>query len=124
VRVEVDGTVLADAPSSVKLFETGLPTRYYVERAFVDWTLLRSSATVTECPYKGRTSEYWSFTSGAVAHDDLAWAYDFPTVSCTAIAGLVAFYNEHVDLYVDGVLLPRPTALSRAEWNKQQGTHS
>ncbi|MGW2552613.1 DUF427 domain-containing protein [Streptomyces sp. NPDC001635] len=120
VRVEVDGTVIADAPSSVKLFETGLPTRYYVERAFVDWTLLRSSATVTACPYKGRTSGYWSFVSGAVSRDDLAWAYDFPTVSCSAIAGMVAFYNEHVDLYVDGVLLPRPTALSRAEWDKQR----
>jgi hypothetical protein len=52
--------------------------------------------------------------------DDLAWAYDFPTVACAAIAGRIAFYNEHVDLYVDGVPLPRPTALSRAEWDEQQ----
>ncbi|MGW4518087.1 DUF427 domain-containing protein [Streptomyces sp. NPDC004393] len=120
VRVEVDGTVLADAPSSVKLFETGLPTRYYLERAYVDWTRLRPSETVTACPYKGRTSGYWSFVSGAAAHDNVVWAYDFPTVSCAAIAGRVAFYNEHVDLYLDGVLLPRPTALSRAQWDKQQ----
>ncbi|MEV5841232.1 DUF427 domain-containing protein [Streptomyces sp. NPDC051985] len=118
VRVEVDGVVLADAPSSVKLFETGLPTRYYLERTYVDWTLLRPTDTVTQCPYKGRTSGYWSFAHGTAVHDDLAWAYDFPTAACSAVAGMVAFYNERVDLSVDGVALPRPTALTRERWDR------
>ena len=113
VRVEVDGVVLADAPNCVKLFETGLPTRYYVERMYVDWTRLRHSDTVSQCPYKGTTSEYWSFDGENGAHEDIAWGYNFPTIHATRIAGLVAFYNEHVDLYVDGVLLPRPDSLSR-----------
>ncbi|MGW4558822.1 DUF427 domain-containing protein [Streptomyces sp. NPDC004365] len=113
VRVELDGVVLAEAPNCVKLFETGLPTRYYVERMQVDWTKLRRSDTVTRCPYKGTTSGYWSFDSDIASHEDIVWAYDFPTVHANRIAGLAAFYNEHVDLYVDGVLLPRPTDPTR-----------
>ncbi|MFD0137644.1 DUF427 domain-containing protein [Streptomyces sp. NPDC127159] len=113
VRVELDGVVLAEAPNCVKLFETGLPTRYYVERMQVDWTKLRRSDTVTRCPYKGTTSGYWSFDSDTASHEDIVWAYDFPTVHANRIAGLAAFYNEHVDLYVDGVLLPRPTDPTR-----------
>src|SRR5215210_6496003 len=35
VRVELDGIVLAESPAPVMLFETGLPTRYYVERTAV-----------------------------------------------------------------------------------------
>ncbi|UUN30771.1 DUF427 domain-containing protein [Streptomyces sp. FIT100] len=108
VRVELDGIVLADAPSCVKLFETGLPTRYYLDRMHVHWPRLRRSDTVTRCPYKGTTSGYWSFDGDVATREDIAWAYDFPTVHANGIAGMVAFYNEHVDLYVDGAPLPRP----------------
>jgi uncharacterized protein (DUF427 family) len=119
VRVELHGVVLADAPASVTLFETGLPTRYYVDRVYVDWTRLRASGTVTSCPYKGRTSGYWSAVIGAETHEDIVWAYDFPTHQVALISGLVAFYNERVDLYADDALLPRPAALTRAAWEKE-----
>ena len=107
VRVELDGVVLAEAPHCVKLFETGLPTRYYLDRAYVDWSRLRRTGTVTRCPYKGTTSGYWSFDSRVTAHEDILWVYDFPTPAVSRIAGMVAFYNERVDLYVDGAPLPR-----------------
>ncbi|MFE0204393.1 DUF427 domain-containing protein [Streptomyces sp. NPDC058985] len=102
VRVELNGEVLADAPHCVTLFETGLPTRYYLDRAYVDWTRLLPSDTVTRCPYKGTTSGYWSLRSDPGAHPDLVWAYDFPTAQVQRIAGLVAFYGEQVGLRVDG----------------------
>ncbi|MDH6612534.1 uncharacterized protein (DUF427 family) [Streptomyces sp. SAI-208] len=111
VRVELEGVVLAEAPACVKLFETGLPTRYYLDRAHVDWTRLRRTDTVTRCPYKGTTSGYWSFDGPTAAHEDIAWAYDFPTIHANRIAGLTAFYNEHVDLFVDGEPLPKPGTL-------------
>ncbi|WP_031517412.1 DUF427 domain-containing protein [Streptomyces sp. NRRL F-5123] len=114
VRVEVDGVVLAEATTCVKLFETGLPTRYYLDRMNVDWSRLRRSDTVTRCPYKGTTSSYWSFDGGTASHRDIAWTYDFPTIPANRIAGLTAFYNEHVDLYVDGFLLPKPTRPAQA----------
>ena len=47
VRVELDGVVLADAGSSVMVFETGLPTRYYLSRTEVDFEHLVPSGTVT-----------------------------------------------------------------------------
>jgi uncharacterized protein (DUF427 family) len=108
VRVELDGIALAESASPVMVFETGLPTRYYLNRTDVDFTRLLASDTVTACPYKGRTSGYWSVRAGEELHADLAWAYDFPTRQLEPIAGLIAFYNEKVDIVLDGALLERP----------------
>ncbi len=91
------------------VFETGLPTRYYLNRTEVDFSHLVASDTVTSCPYKGTTTGYWSFTRGDTDIADLAWTYDFPTRQLLPIAGLVSFYNEKVDIFVDGELLPRPS---------------
>jgi uncharacterized protein (DUF427 family) len=108
VRVELDGVVLADAGSSVMVFETGLPTRYYVSRTDVDFAHLVPTPTVTACPYKGVTSGYWSVQAGGTVHADLAWSYDFPTRQLLPIAGLIAFYNEKVDITLAGQPLDRP----------------
>jgi len=108
VRVELDGVVLADSACPVMVFETGLPTRYYVNRTDVRFEHLIPSGTVTSCPYKGTTSGYWSVQAGGAVHKDLAWAYDFPTRQLLPIAGLVAFYNEMVDTFLDGERLDRP----------------
>ena len=108
VHVELEGVVLADARSSVMVFETGLPTRYYLSRTEVDFRHLIPSGTVTSCPYKGMTSGYWSIRAGGTVHEDLAWAYDFPTRQLLPIAGLIAFYNEKVDIFLDGQRLERP----------------
>lgn len=108
VRVELEGVVLAESSSPVMVFETGLPTRYYLNRTEVDFSHLVPTATVTRCPYKGTTSGYWSVQVGGTIHDDLAWSYDFPTRQLLPIAGLIAFYDEQVDVFVDGVLAERP----------------
>jgi uncharacterized protein (DUF427 family) len=108
VRIELDGLVLAQSASPVLVFETGLPTRYYLNRTEVDFEHLVPSATVTSCPYKGTTSGYWSVRSGQALHEDLAWTYDFPTRQLQPIAGLIAFYNEKLDVIVDGVIQERP----------------
>jgi len=108
VRVELDGVLLAESEAPVMVFETGLPTRYYLDRGAVDFSRLRPSETVTSCPYKGRTSAYWSVQIGDALHVDLAWSYDFPTRELLPIAGLIAFYDEHVDVLVDGIEQVRP----------------
>ena len=109
VRIELDGSVLADSSSPVFLFETGLPTRYYFNRTEVNFDHLVATDSVTSCPYKGTTSGYWSVRVGGEVHRDLAWAYDFPARAVLPIAGLIAFYNEKVDVFVDEELLPRPS---------------
>ena len=108
VRVELEGSVLAESSSPVMLFETGLPTRYYLDRTAVNFDHLIPSDTVTACAYKGTTSEYWSVRTGDVVHQDLAWSYHFPTRYAFPIARMVAFYNDMLDLYVDGQMLERP----------------
>ncbi|HLY83122.1 MAG TPA: DUF427 domain-containing protein [Acidimicrobiales bacterium] len=108
VRVELEGAVLAESSSPVLVFETGLPTRYYLNRTEIDFTHLIPTDTVTACPYKGTTSGYWSARVSDNVHPDVAWAYDFPTRQLLPIAGLIAFYNERVDLIVDGRRLERP----------------
>jgi uncharacterized protein (DUF427 family) len=107
LRVELGGVVLAETSSPVLLFETGLQTRYYVNRTDVEFDHLVPSDTVTACPYKGTTSRYWSAEVDGKRIDDVAWSYDFPTVAVSQIAGLVAFYNEKVDIYLDGGLLEK-----------------
>jgi uncharacterized protein (DUF427 family) len=109
VRIELDGVVLAESRSPVMLFETGLPTRYYMNRTEVNFDHLLPTGTVTECPYKGTTSGYWSVRVGDTVHRDLAWTYQFPTREVLPIAGMIAFYNEKVDLFLDGRQLERPT---------------
>jgi uncharacterized protein (DUF427 family) len=109
VRVDaLDGIVLAESASPVMVFETGLPTRYYLNRTDVDFAHLIPSDTVSACPYKGTTSGYWSVQAGGAMHKDLAWTYDFPTRQLLPITGLVAFYNEKVDTFLDGTRLERP----------------
>jgi uncharacterized protein (DUF427 family) len=102
VRVEIDGTVIADSDHPTLLFETHLPTRYYFAKTDVRFELLEPGDRVTACPYKG-TARYWSVRIGDAVHADIAWAYDHPLPESIRIAGLVAFYNERVDLVVDGV---------------------
>ena len=108
VRVELDGVLLADTRSPVLLFETGLPTRYYIDPTDIAFEHLEASPTQTLCPYKGVTSGYWSVRAGGTVHPDLAWTYHYPLPAVAPIAGLVAFYNEKLDITVDGVALARP----------------
>ena len=107
VRVEVDGVVVAESDRPTIVFETGLPPRYYLPLSALRMDLLRASSTTSQCPYKG-TANYWSVDTGRGAHQDLVWIYRTPLPESQKIAGLAAFYNEKVDIVVDGVLQERP----------------
>ncbi len=110
VVVSIDGVEVADSASPVILFETGLPLRFYLPKTDVRMDLLVPTYTSTECPYKG-TAEYWSVEIGDTAHEDIVWSYPFPARESAPIAGLVCFYNERVDIVLDGVPLERPRTL-------------
>lgn len=107
VVVEVDGERVADSRQPRILFETGLPPRYYVPLTDVRMDLLRPSDTQTMCPYKG-TASYWNIAIGDVEHHDLVWTYRAPFAESQKIAGLACFYNEKLDIYLDGELQERP----------------
>jgi uncharacterized protein (DUF427 family) len=107
VEIQVDGVTVADSTHAMLLFETGLPVRYYVPKPDVRLELLTETDTVSRCPYKG-AARYWSVRAGDRVHDDFAWSYPTPLPESDRIAGLVSFYNEKVDIYVDGVHQERP----------------
>jgi len=107
VRVEIDGVTVAESNQPRLLFETGLPTRYYLPLSAVRMDLLQPSDSSTHCPYKG-TAAYWSVDTSTRVHKDVVWIYRTPLPESQKVAGLVCFYNERVDIYLDGEHLPRP----------------
>lgn len=107
IRVEVDGVTVADSEQPRLLFETGLPTRYYLPKGDVSMELLSHSDLVTSCPYKG-DANYYDVTVNGTTHENIVWWYRYPIAESSRIAGYVSFYNEKVDIYVDGVLEAKP----------------
>jgi uncharacterized protein (DUF427 family) len=101
VEVTVDGVKVAESDRPVLLDETGLPTRYYLPSADVRTDLLRASSRHTTCPFKGEAS-YWSVAVGDEVHEDLVWSYQQPIPEAEGITGLMCFYNDRVELVVDG----------------------
>jgi uncharacterized protein (DUF427 family) len=138
-RVQVfdrkDGKQLADAQSSMHLYETGLPVRYYLPLTSVDASLLRPSSTKTQCPYKGEAEYYSIEIPGGGVLKDTVWYYDRPILESAKIesevfpiwiqiilllplsimigantkspTGLLCFYSEKVEIKVDGQWLPK-----------------
>lgn len=107
IKIVLDDTVIAETNHPWLLFETGLPTRYYLSRQDVHMGLLEPSKTLSRCPYKGEAQHY-SIKIADKLHKDLAWYYRFPTLECAKVQGLIAFLNEKLDIYEDEKLLPRP----------------
>jgi uncharacterized protein (DUF427 family) len=107
VQVYVAGERVADSVRPLLLFETLLPTRYYLPFEDVRTELLEASDTVTVCPYKGR-ARYWSLRVGDALVPDAAWSYPDPIAENPKIRDLLCFFNERVDLVVDGEKLARP----------------
>jgi uncharacterized protein (DUF427 family) len=103
LRIEVDGQVIAETTAARVVVETGLPTRFYLPREDVR-AELRPSARRTYCPYKGQAS-YWSVGD----HEDLAWCYESPLPDMLALTGLLAFWDERVDVFLDGERRETPT---------------
>jgi uncharacterized protein (DUF427 family) len=112
VRVEVNGEVVAETQRPMVLFETGLPPRYYIPEEDIRMELLEESEETTRCPYKGVAS-YYSVEVGDERVEDLVWYYPEPIPEAARIKGLLCFFNEKVDLEVDGEEQERP----RTQWS-------
>jgi uncharacterized protein (DUF427 family) len=107
VRVEIDGVVVAETTRAHVLHETGLPPRWYIPKDDVRMELFMPTNTASQCPYKG-TAEYWTAQVGDREIADIAWSYPDPLPESQRIAGLISFYNEKVDLTIDGERQTRP----------------
>lgn len=107
VQVRAGGQVLADCARPLLLFETSLPTRYYLPFEDIRTEFFEASDATSVCPYKGR-ARYWSARVGDDVLRDIAWSYPDPVPENPKIRDLVAFFQERVDIVVDGVALGRP----------------
>ena len=107
VEVKIDGVTVADTHRPRLLFETGLPVRYYIPKVDARLDLLRPSATVSACPYKG-TASYYAVQLPDRLAEDIVWVYPSPIPEIPKIENHLCFYNEHVDIIVDGEPQPRP----------------
>ena len=114
VKVVIGGETVAETSRPTLLFETSLPTRYYIPIEDVRMQFVEPSATTTHCPYKGVAS-YWSVRVGETFKRDVAWTYREPIRENPKIKDLVCFFNERVDLYVGGALQVRP----RTPWTRE-----
>ena len=119
VQVFAGGHKVADSIRPLLLFETSLPTRYYLPFEDVRTDLMEASDTVTACPYKGR-ARYWSARVGDLLYPDIVWSYPEPIPECPNIKGLLCFFNERVDaILVDGREVPRPLTKWSRDWKEQ-----
>jgi uncharacterized protein (DUF427 family) len=105
VRLELNDQVLAESSRPTLLFETMLPTRYYLPREDIRAELIPSGKR-TFCAYKGQAS-YWSASIGGLAAD-IAWTYENPLHDAAQVRGLIAFFDERIDVTLDGERLTRP----------------
>jgi uncharacterized protein (DUF427 family) len=103
VRLEWEGRLLAESSRPLLLFETLLPVRCYLPRADVVANL-QPTDTVSYCAYKGRAS-YFSVPNGPA---DVAWTYHQPLREAEPVTDHVAFFNERVDIIVEGGRRERP----------------
>ena len=107
IRVERDGQLIAESHTPIIVYETGLPTRYYLPESDVDASLMRDSELQTGCPYKGFASYHDVVVEGR-RHPNLFWYYQAPFHEVSDIKGYLAPYSERVDLIVDGELQQPP----------------
>jgi uncharacterized protein (DUF427 family) len=107
IRILLDGEVLADTVRAKALFESNLPTRWYIPPDDVRTDLLETSGTRTRCAYKGSASHFHA-RIGDTVHEDVAWTYADPQHDADQVRDSISFYNERVDVEVDGTLEERP----------------
>jgi len=114
ISVSVNGMLVAESTRAEALFETSLPTRYYLPVDDVRMELLEPSETITQCAYKG-TARHWSARIDDDLVPDVAWTYDDVRREGEPVQGLIAFYNERLDLDVDGIRQERP----HTRWSRE-----
>ena len=108
IRVSIGGEVVAETRRAVALFETNLPTRWYIPRDDVLAELTRNESRRTTCAYKGHAT-HWD----VAGEEAIAWSYELPLNDAVPVRSMIAFYNERADIEVDGELEERP----RTQWS-------
>ncbi len=101
VTVHAGERVIARTSRALLVEETGHAPVHYIPFEDIDFTVLRPSAHVSRCPFKGKAS-YWSLVTGnpGAEHeiDNVMWAYEMPYDEVLELAGTGAFYGSKVTI--------------------------
>lgn len=102
VKVVIDGVTVAETNSALFLYENGYVTRYYIDTADIkNKELFHPTSHTSVCPYKGVAS-YYSATINGKEYENIVWFYPEPIDAVAKLKGHWSFYNEKLDIYVDG----------------------
>jgi len=77
LQMEIVGEIVVDSRSWFKLYETGLPVRYYVPSADIKSDFLVPSTRQSVCTYKGEAL-YHHIQSGDGLLENVVWCYPEP----------------------------------------------
>jgi uncharacterized protein (DUF427 family) len=99
IRVFISDELVADTSDAVALFETRLPTRWYIPRDHVLADLIRNDEHRTTCAYKGHAT-HWDVGQEKA----IAWSYELPLNDALPVRSMIAFYNERVRIGIDEVV--------------------
>lgn len=119
-----NGQEIANTNRPRFLFETGLQRRTYIPKVDCKMNLLAPAELTTQCPYKvsylfwfiaklqlilskGVANYYDVHLPNGSVVENSVWWYRNPNAECIEIKGLVAFYDEKFDVYVDEELQTR-----------------
>jgi uncharacterized protein (DUF427 family) len=108
IRVSIGGGLVAETGRAVALFETGLPTRWYIPAEDVVAELSENDGHRTTCAYKGHATHF-----DVAGEKAIAWTYREPLNDAVPVKDMIAFYNERVDVEIDGEPEERP----RTQWS-------
>ncbi|HEY5979989.1 MAG TPA: DUF427 domain-containing protein [Microlunatus sp.] len=114
IRIEHQGTVLAETDRAKLLFEGTFPmARYYLPRDAVRVPLI-TGALQTTCAYKGHAT-HWSVEAADLRLPDIAWSYERPEPDAVPVTGHLSFYTERLDVFIDGT----PARRVRTPWSER-----
>lgn len=105
IEVKADGRTLAASDNVLVVEEDDVPARFYFPRRDVSMEILKPSANVTRCPFKG-TAHYYDVTIHGRKVQDAAWSYEDPYDEHAGLTGRLAFDPDKAEL----LLMPGPGA--------------
>jgi len=102
IRVEFNGTIVAETTDAKRVLETSHPPVYYIPPEDVKKEYLKPSFLATVCEFKG-TAQYHTLEVKKKRSENACWSYPDPKPGYESIKDYLAFYPGRVDAcFVDG----------------------
>jgi len=111
IMVSVNGRIIAESNSALRVLETASPPAFYIPPKDVDKTSLTLGDRSSLCEWKG-IAQYWNVNVNTFTIENTAWHYLDPYIEFEPISGYFSFYPHRLSCYVDGELVrPQPGKL-------------